>query len=101
MEKITIEVACALPAQQIVLKLKVPVATRLKDAVRMSGILERFPQIDAGRIQLGVFGRAVSPDTLAQPGDRIEIYRDLIADPKIMRRQRVARARKIKAATAG
>ncbi len=70
MEKITIEVACALPAQQIVLQLKVPVATRLKDAVLMAGILERFPQIGSCPFQTGVFGCAVSPDTFGPPRGR-------------------------------
>lgn len=101
MAAITVEVACALPTQQVVLKLDIPTGISLKEAVLMSGILERFPQIDARRMQLGIFGRTASPDTLVQYGDRIEIYRNLIADPKVMRRQRVVRAKRIKAATAG
>ena len=95
-----IEVACALPTQQVVLKLRVPVGTSLKDAVVRSGILERFPQIDAGQMKLGIYSRPVHPDDPVQSGDRIEIYRNLIADPKTMRRQRAARARKIKASPA-
>ena len=58
-------------------------------AVRESGVLERFPEIDLRRAKLGIFGRRVGLQHVLREGDRIEIYRELVADPKSARRNRV------------
>jgi uncharacterized protein len=88
---IPVEVAYALPHQQAVLKLDVPQGTQLGQAVERSGILRRFPEIDLAQCRVGIYGKLSSLDAVLRPGDRIEIYRPLQADPKEVRRQRAAR----------
>ena len=88
---ISIEVVYAGPASQEVIALHVREGARLRDAIALSGLLERHPGLDISRA--GIFGEAVAPDTLLREGDRIEIYRPLIADPKQARRRRAARPR--------
>lgn len=92
---IPIEVAYALPAQQTLLALTVPVGTTLRAAVELSGILKQHPEINGQTAVFGIFGKIEkSPDTrLLNAGDRIEIYRPLQIDPKEARRARAERAR--------
>ncbi|WP_455384196.1 RnfH family protein [Acidihalobacter prosperus] len=92
-EEFAVEVAYALPERQLILSLQAHAGMRLDEAVRRSGILERFPEIDLERSRIGVFGKLRRPDEQVRPGDRIEIYRPLIADPKESRRRRAARPR--------
>ncbi len=89
--KIGIEVAYATPHKQIIVECEVDAGTAPRDAVRGSGIVEHFPEIDVDRCDLGVFGKAIDEEYHLNPGDRIEIYRPLLADPKEIRRQRAAR----------
>ena len=91
-----IEVAYATPEKQIILECRVVSGTAARDAVRGSGIDSHFPEIDLDNCDLGVFGKAIAPDYELQDGDRIEIYRPLIADPKEIRRQRAAQGLKMK-----
>jgi len=88
---ISIEVVYAAPASQEVIALDVREGTRVCDAISLSGLLERYPGLDT--IRAGIFGEAVTPDTVLREGDRVEIYRPLVADPKQARRRRAARAR--------
>lgn len=88
---IRIEVAYALPDEQVLLSLNVPDGTTAMQAVEQSGLLERFPDIELSRNELGIFGRVTEKDRVLQAGDRVEIYRPLIADPKEVRRQRAKR----------
>jgi len=94
--KTLIEVAYATPQKQLILECEVESDTTLRDAVRLSGIDQHFPQIDLENCALGVFGKAVAADYELTDGDRIEIYRPLIADPKEIRRQRAAQGLKMK-----
>lgn len=89
--RIGIEVAYATPQKQIILEIEIDADTAPRDAVRNSGIAAHFPEIDVDRCDLGVFGKTIDDDYRLAPGDRIEIYRALIADPKEIRRQRAAR----------
>ena len=91
-----IEVAYATPQKQLILECEVESGTTVRDAVQQSGIDQHFPQIDLQNCDLGVFGKAVTADYELTDGDRIEIYRPLIADPKEIRRQRAARGLKMK-----
>lgn len=91
---ITVEVAYALPDQQVILGLRVPTGTTAVDAIKASGILNQFPEIDLERNQVGVFGKLVKADHALRQADRVEIYRPLTADPKERRRQRVAAEKK-------
>jgi len=59
-------------------------------AVDRSGLLAEYPDIDTGNLVLGIFGRLVAQEHVLQPGDRVEIGRPLIRDPRDMRRDAVA-----------
>ena len=89
-ETIEVEVAYALPERQLILKVEVPVGASAIEAVRLSGIEEQFPEIELGKNRLGVFGKLCKPERMLQPGDRVEIYRPLIVDPRAARRELAA-----------
>lgn len=95
-DKIDIEVVYALPAKQTLLKQQVAAGTTVLEAVRVSGILEKHPEIDIATTKLGIFGKLVKPDTVLREKDRIEIYRPLIADPKEVRRKRAEEGKVMK-----
>jgi putative ubiquitin-RnfH superfamily antitoxin RatB of RatAB toxin-antitoxin module len=92
-DNLTVEVAYALPERQVILELSVVPGTTLEQAIRASGILEQFPEIDLTCNKVGVFGKPGRLDTVLHSGDRVEIYRPLIADPKEVRRQRAAQGK--------
>lgn len=83
-----IEVAYALPDRQELIELELEAGATVADAVRASGLVERYPGIDPERGPFGVFARRCGPDRVLRPGDRVEIYRPLKVDPKEARRQR-------------
>lgn len=89
-EMIHVEVVYALPDTQQLIAIEVEKGTTLEMAIKESGILEQFPEIDLAKNKLGIFGKLKKPDTELRVGDRVEIYRPLIADPKEVRRQRAA-----------
>ncbi|GAA5785060.1 RnfH family protein [Chitiniphilus shinanonensis] len=96
MAEITVEVVYALPGTQRLVALRLPAGSTALDAIRASGLLEAFPEIDPATQAIGIFARACKPDTVLRDGDRVEIYRPLIADPKEVRRQRVAAGKSMK-----
>lgn len=83
-----VEVAYALPAEQVLLVLDVEPGITVGQVIERSGIVLRFPEIGTAPAAVGVFGKRARLDTLVRDGDRIEIYRPLIADPKEVRRAR-------------
>jgi len=87
-----IEVVYALAQKQERISLDLPPESTVLDATQASGLLQRLPQLDLGRV--GVWGRRVSAETSLRDRDRVEIYRPLIADPKEVRRERAVKARK-------
>jgi len=89
-ENITVEVAYALPHQQLIIPVQVSAETSAEQAIHASGILAKFPEIDLAKNQIGIFGKLTKLDTTLRHLDRIEIYRPLIADPKEVRKQRAA-----------
>jgi putative ubiquitin-RnfH superfamily antitoxin RatB of RatAB toxin-antitoxin module len=95
-EKILVEVAYARPDEQVVLAVEVPAGTTAEAAIRRSGVLERFPEIDLQSVKVGIFGKLCKPDVPLRAGDRVEIYRPLIADPKEVRKQRAAEGKQMK-----
>lgn len=82
-----IGVAYSEPGQQIWLNIEVPDESTVNDAIDRSGILKQFPYIDLAAQKVGVFGRLVKLDAALRPGDRIEIYRAIIADPETVPRR--------------
>ncbi len=95
---ITIEVVYAAVERQRLLEMTVAEGTTVRAAVLASGLNADFPELDLASCPVGIFGKQVSDpeERLLQTGDRIEIYRPLLADPKEIRRQRAARAAEIK-----
>lgn len=90
-QKIQIEVAYALAGEQCLLTLNVDEGTTIQEAIQLSGLLEQYPGIDLGKTnKTGVFGKLAKLDRVLMSGDRVEIYRPLIADPKEVRRKRAA-----------
>jgi putative ubiquitin-RnfH superfamily antitoxin RatB of RatAB toxin-antitoxin module len=73
--------------QQLWLNIEVPDETNVREAIERSGVLRQFPHIDLGAQKVGVFGRLVKLDASLRPGDRIEIYRAIIADPETVPRR--------------
>ncbi|MGV6859477.1 MAG: RnfH family protein [bacterium] len=91
-----VEVVYALHDEQTLLELEVEEGNTVEQAVRQSGILSMHPEIDLGVNKVGIFGHATKLDTVLQPGDRVEIYRPITCDPKEVRRERAALAKKAK-----
>lgn len=89
-EYIQVEVAYATPEAQMIVPVEVPVGATVTDAVLMSTITDHFPEIDPETNKLGIFGKRVPGDREVHAGDRVEIYRPLKADPKVVRRELAA-----------
>lgn len=95
---VEIEVVYAALDQQVLLAVTVASGTSLRGVVQASGIAVRFPELDLADCPLGIFGKVVADAEarVVQSGDRIEIYRPLLVDPKEVRRLRAAKAALIK-----
>ena len=97
MKTMPIEIAYALPEEQVLLELEVPEGTTVQQAIEQSGLLQRFPDIELGkRNKVGIWGKLTKLDTPLRAHDRVEIYRPLIADPKEVRKQRAAEGKRMK-----
>jgi len=94
--EILIEVAYALPQKQIIIPIKIKAGVTAQEAIKTSGIIKKFPEIDLNINQIGIFGKLTQLDHVIRARDRIEIYRPLIADPKEIRRQRAAEGKVMK-----
>ena len=90
-DEILVEVAYALPEEQIIISIKVPKKINVKQAIEKSGIQKKFSDIDLSKNKIGIFGKQTTLNHLLSDKDRIEIYRPLILDPKEMRRKRAAK----------
>jgi putative ubiquitin-RnfH superfamily antitoxin RatB of RatAB toxin-antitoxin module len=96
---INVEVCYALPDKQQIITLQVSHDTTVFEAAVQSGIVKQFPEIELETAKLGVFGKVVAKpkEQGLSEGDRVEIYRPLIADPKEVRKERAARIKAEKA----
>jgi putative ubiquitin-RnfH superfamily antitoxin RatB of RatAB toxin-antitoxin module len=88
---IDVEVAYATPEQQMIVALNLPEGATVEQAIHASDLLNRFPEIDAADIKAGIFGNVCKLEQPLKQGDRVEIYRPLLHDPKEARRQRAAK----------
>ena len=95
--KIPVEVAYALPDKQEIVMLEVEPGTTAMQAAEQSGIDRQFPGLDVSSCKLGIFGKVVKDSQPLRAGDRVEIYRPLIADPKEVRKRRAAEAKQRRA----
>jgi putative ubiquitin-RnfH superfamily antitoxin RatB of RatAB toxin-antitoxin module len=94
MRPIRVEVVYALPRRAQRVALELDAGASVRDAIRASGLIERNREIDLARDGAGVFGRRVKLDAPLADGDRVELYRPLVADPKDARRRRVMKKRR-------
>lgn len=74
--------------RQVWMRLEVPENSRVGEAIKHSGILDRFPEIDLATQKVGIFGKLVKLDSPVQDGDRIEIYRAITADLATVKRRK-------------
>ncbi len=95
-DHITVEVAYALPQKQLIIPVQVSPEATAEEAIVASGIMQKFPEIDLSKNNIGVFGVRTKLDKTLRHLDRIEIYRPLIADPKAVRKQRAAEGKTMK-----
>jgi putative ubiquitin-RnfH superfamily antitoxin RatB of RatAB toxin-antitoxin module len=86
--KVNIEVAYAGISEQVLLSLEIAVGSTVLQAIKASDIEQRFPEIKELEDRVGIFGKKVSLETVLKAGDRVEIYRPLLRDPKEARRLR-------------
>ncbi|MEY4474953.1 MAG: hypothetical protein RL248_720 [Pseudomonadota bacterium] len=94
MPDILVEVVYALPERQYAHTVSLDVGSTIEDAINVSGLLELRPEIDLKKNKLGIYSRQVKLGDKLNDGDRVEIYRPLIADPKELRRQRAEQVKK-------
>ncbi len=73
--------------QQMWLNIEVPDGSTAQEAIQRSGILKQFPDVDLSVQKVGVFGKLVKLDAALKPGDRVEIYRPITADPATVPRK--------------
>jgi len=93
-QTIQVEVVLAMPERQELIALEVSSGSTLADAIAQSGVTEMFEGFELDTAKVGIFGLKASPDQVLREGDRVEIYRPLIADPKESRRQRAVKQAK-------
>ncbi len=85
-----IGVAYSEPVQQAWLRIEVPEGATVQQAIEQSGILSKFPDIDLDNCAVGIFGKTAELDAELKPGDRVEIYRAITADPATVPRRVIA-----------
>ncbi len=93
--KITVEVVFALAERQQLVTVAVVPGTTAIEAVDQSGIADQFPDQDLAACSLGIWGRLIEDGQLPQDGDRIEIYRPLLIDPRDARRRLASQGKSI------
>ncbi|ECZ7230350.1 RnfH family protein [Salmonella enterica] len=91
-DKLVVEVAYALPEKQYLQRVTLEEGATVEEAIRASGLLELRTDIDLAKNKVGIYSRPVKLTDTVQDGDRVEIYRPLIADPKALRRQRAEKS---------
>ncbi|MBW9256456.1 MAG: RnfH family protein [Candidatus Thiodiazotropha sp. (ex. Lucinisca nassula)] len=82
-----IGVAYADKFKQLWLKLEIPDGSTVMQAIEKSGLLEQFPEIDLTRQKVGIFGKIAKLDAVVEEGSRIEVYREITADPELVERR--------------
>lgn len=82
-------VCYALADRQLWMRLEVPADSKVEDAIKLSGLLKLYPEIDLEVQKVGIFGKMAKLDSPIQEGDRVEIYRPITADPKLVKRRKL------------
>jgi putative ubiquitin-RnfH superfamily antitoxin RatB of RatAB toxin-antitoxin module len=87
----TVELIYATLVQQNILTIVCNKGDTIEDVINISGLLEKYPEIDLNTNKVGIYNQVKKLDELVKNGDRIEIYRALISDPKEVRRRRAVK----------
>ena len=82
-----IGIAYALPQRQVWFDVEMPDGATIQDAINRSGILKQFPEIDLEKQKVGIYSKLSKLDAVLNDGDRVEIYRPIICDPKTVPRK--------------
>ncbi|MBY4946679.1 RnfH family protein [Cupriavidus respiraculi] len=90
---VRVSVCFARPGEVFLRDVEVPAGTSIAAAIAASGLLQACPEVDPATMRVGIFSKLKTPDTAVREGDRIEVYRPLLADPKTARRKRVLKTR--------
>ena len=93
MGKMDVQVTFATPSVQTVIAVTLNEKNTVQQAIELSGVLKKFPEINLTEINVGVFGKLCKLDRAVEQGDRIEIYRPLIHHPMDARRNRAIRVK--------
>ena len=88
MADIKVQICYARPGTVLLREVAVPVGATVRDAIEKGDVLGDAPEIDLTICRVGIYGKLKPLDALLREGDRVEIYRPLIADPKESRRKR-------------
>lgn len=91
---VRISVCYARPGGAFLKEVEVPSGTSIVAAIAASGLLQACPEVDPATMRVGIFSKLKTPDTLVRAGDRVEVYRPLVADPQSARNRRVQKTRK-------
>jgi len=92
--EVSVEVVYALPERQYLKTVRLAEGSSVKQAIEASGLLELRREIDLDSNKVGIYSRPVKLSDVVSDGDRVEIYRPLIADPKELRRLRAEQSKK-------
>lgn len=92
MADLQVEVVYALPEKQYLRSVRLPEGSTVEQAIQASGLTELRKEIDLSVNKVGIYSRTVKLQDAVAAGDRVEIYRPLLADPKELRRQRAERS---------
>lgn len=84
-----IGIAYANEHDHVWMRIEVPDNSTAQDAIELSGILKRFPDIDLKKQKVGIYGRFIKLGTPLKEGDRVEIYRPIIVDPKTVKKRKI------------
>lgn len=84
-----IGIAYANPRDQVWMRIEVPDGSTVQQAIERSGVLARFPEIDLNKQKVGIYGKIVKLGTPLKDGDRVEIYRAIIVDPKTVKKRQL------------
>lgn len=81
-----VEIVFALPGRQVLQSMELPEGSTVADAIRRSALMREFPAVDFDQLQAGVWGKLVERGRVLLDGDRVELYRPLMMDPREARR---------------
>ena len=74
--------------RQLWMRIEVPDSSTIEEAIKLSGVLKLYPEINLSDQKVGIFGKIAALDTPVKEGDRVEIYRQITADPQLVQRRR-------------